>query len=250
MIKCIQLCKVILNITYIYDPAGHLDMLRACSNSSNLRQDTLVYALELRSLSCLVSSHYKWPIGLVYIANLINYLWKLLDPFPWGLYIDLEGSSTFLPLMLSMHIDKLGLSSYLYGTLFICITAYPSSCVGTTALWMECRWNCIVAVSAQCSAHQLPGCECSAKRSCTPLGCQNGACMGICGHIQPYIHEFTCIYKLKTCICIVFHPYVYLFILKYFYIYRYMLIQVHFGLHLVSFYNNTNSTIQYIEIKQ
>ena len=48
-----KVCKVILNITYIYDPAGHLDILRACSNSPDLRQDTLVCALEPRSLSCL-----------------------------------------------------------------------------------------------------------------------------------------------------------------------------------------------------
>ena len=48
-----KVCKLILNITYIYDPAGRLDMLRACSNGPDLHQDTLVCALEPRSLSCL-----------------------------------------------------------------------------------------------------------------------------------------------------------------------------------------------------
>ena len=37
----------------------------------------------------------KWPTGLAYIGNFINYLLYLPDPFPRGLWIDLEGSSTF-----------------------------------------------------------------------------------------------------------------------------------------------------------
>ena len=64
----------------------------------------------------------KWPTGLGYIGNIINYLWKLPDTFPRGLYKDLEGSRTFLPLMLSMHINRLGLFSHLYGTLLICLS--------------------------------------------------------------------------------------------------------------------------------
>ena len=51
----------------------------------------------------------KWPVGLAYIGNIINYLWHLPDPFPRGLWKELEGSSTFLPLMLLMHINRLGL---------------------------------------------------------------------------------------------------------------------------------------------
>ena len=65
----------------------------------------------------------KWPAGLVYIGNFINYLLYLPVPFPRGLCIDLEGSNTFLPLMLSMHINKLGLFSHLCGTLIICLFA-------------------------------------------------------------------------------------------------------------------------------
>ena len=53
-----KVCKVILNITYIYDPAGRLDILWAFSNGPDLRQDTLVCALEPHSLSYLVSSHH------------------------------------------------------------------------------------------------------------------------------------------------------------------------------------------------
>ena len=64
----------------------------------------------------------KWPKRLVYIGYSINYLLYLPAPFPRGLGIDLERSSRFLPLMLLMHIDRLGLLSHLYGTSFICIT--------------------------------------------------------------------------------------------------------------------------------
>ena len=55
-----------------------------------------------------------WPTGSAYVGNFINYLSYLLDPFPRGLLIDLEGDSTFLPLMLSVYIDRLGLFSHLY----------------------------------------------------------------------------------------------------------------------------------------
>ena len=40
-------------------------------------------------------------LGSVYIGNLLNYLTYLTDPFPRGVEIDLEGDSTFPPLMLS-----------------------------------------------------------------------------------------------------------------------------------------------------
>ena len=111
----------------------------------------------------------KRPIGSAYVGNLINYLWSFPDSFPWGLYIDLEGSSTFLALMLSMLIDRLDLFSHLYGTLFICITECLGSCISATALCMEVGWCCTAAMSAWCSAHQLAGYECTVKRSHTPL---------------------------------------------------------------------------------
>ena len=64
----------------------------------------------------------KWPTGLAYVGSFINYLLYLPDPFPRGLYIDLEGSSTFLPLMLSMFIERLGFFNHLYATLLICLS--------------------------------------------------------------------------------------------------------------------------------
>ena len=42
----------------------------------------------------------KWPIGLVNIVYFINYFFYLPVPFPRGLEVDLEGSNTFLILML------------------------------------------------------------------------------------------------------------------------------------------------------
>ena len=50
----------------------------------------------------------KWPAGLGFVGKIINYLCHLLSPFPRGLWKDLEGSSTFLLLMLLMHINRLG----------------------------------------------------------------------------------------------------------------------------------------------
>ena len=38
----------------------------------------------------------KWPTGSAYVGNSIDYLLCLPVPFPRGLGIDLEGSSTFL----------------------------------------------------------------------------------------------------------------------------------------------------------
>ena len=136
----------------------------------------------------------KRPTGLEYIGNLIYYLWNLPASFPWGLCIDLEGSSIFLPLTLSMHINRLGLLSHLYRTLFICITTCLGSCVGATALWMEVEWRCTAAVSAWCSMHQLLGCKCAVKRSHAPLGHQNSIYMGIYNHMKPYIYMHLHVY--------------------------------------------------------
>ena len=137
----------------------------------------------------------KLPSRSAYIANFINYLLYLFDPFPRGLGIDLKGSNTFLPLMLSMHINRLGLFSHLYGTLFICITICQDSWVGATALCMEVGWRCTIALSAWCITHQLSACEYTVMRSFTPLRCQNYVYISIYGHMQPYIHTFKCIYK-------------------------------------------------------
>ena len=43
-----------------------------------------------------VESMSKWPAGSVYIGKMIYYLIYLLDPFPRGLEVDIEGSSIFL----------------------------------------------------------------------------------------------------------------------------------------------------------
>ena len=72
----------------------------------------------------------KWPTGSVYGGNIIRYLSYLLAPFPRGLEVDLEGSNTFLPLTLSMHINRLGLYSHLYRCLFNHITSCRDSCAG------------------------------------------------------------------------------------------------------------------------
>ena len=80
-------------------------MVKACPNG---------YALTM----------FKWPAGLAYIGNFINYLLYLPATFPRGLWIDLEGGSTFLPLMILMHINRLGLFSHFYRTLaylFVCM---------------------------------------------------------------------------------------------------------------------------------
>ena len=67
---------------------------------------------------------FKRPAGSVHAESIINYLFYLLNCFPRGLEVDLEGSSAFLPLMLLMHIAILGLVVHLYGSIFNCITAY------------------------------------------------------------------------------------------------------------------------------
>ena len=48
----------------------------------------------------------KWPERLVYIGNIINYLFYFPVPFARGLEIDLEKSGIFPIFILSMDIDK------------------------------------------------------------------------------------------------------------------------------------------------
>ena len=132
----------------------------------------------------------KWPAGLAYVASFMNYLLYLPIPFPRGLCINLEGSSTFLPLTLSMHIDRLGLFSHLYRTSFNYLSVCPGRWVGTTTLCMEVGWHCTVAVSAWCSAHQFPGCEYAVKPLSAPLRRIYAAYMGIYGYMQVlYMHS-------------------------------------------------------------
>ena len=55
----------------------------------------------------------KWPEGIIQLGNTLYYLRYLFDPFFRGLEVDIEESSTFPTLVLSIHIDKLGLFYYL-----------------------------------------------------------------------------------------------------------------------------------------
>ena len=113
----------------------------------------------------------KRPEGLAYVGTFTSYLLYLPVPFPRDLGIDLEGSSTFLLSMLSIHINRLGLFSHLYENLLNCISMCMGSWVGATAFCMEIKWCSTIAVSAWCSAYQLPGCECAVKPLYIPLGC-------------------------------------------------------------------------------
>ena len=58
-------------------------------------------------------SIFKRPIGSVYISYLIYYITYLPIPFPRGIEVDLEESSIFPTLLLSMHTNSLGLFSQL-----------------------------------------------------------------------------------------------------------------------------------------
>ena len=83
-----------------------------------------------------------------------------------------------------------------------------------------------VAVSAWCSAHQLPGCECTGKRFCATFGCLIAMYISIYGHMQLYIHTFECKYNLQIYIyiyiyiyiCIIMRLFACLFVLICFYI--------------------------------
>ena len=125
----------------------------------------------------------KWPTRSVYIGNTIDYITYLPASFPRGLGIDLEGSSIFPTLILSMLIDRLSLFSQLYRCLFNCITLWQGSWAGTTALYMEVWLCCTIAIIVGCSTPQLPGFECAVKVSYAPLGCLHAIYMGIYGYI-------------------------------------------------------------------
>ena len=147
----------------------------------------------------------KWPARSVYVGNIFNYLIYLPDPFPRGLQVDLEGSSTFLTITPLVYMDRLCLFSHLYRSLFHSSTIWQGSWAGATAFCIDVGWHCTIAISAWCSTHQLPGCECAVKVSQEPLGCLNAACMGIYNHMEPYIHAFKCMYNLKIYTYILLH---------------------------------------------
>ena len=81
----------------------------------------------------------KWPAGSDYIGSIINYLTYLPDPFPKGIEVYVEGSSTFPILILSMHIIGLGLFNYLYRYLFNCIAMWQGSWDSATGIHMKVR---------------------------------------------------------------------------------------------------------------
>ena len=66
---------------------------------------------------------------------------------------------------------------------------------GTTALCMKLGWYCTIAVSAWCSAHQIPRCECAVKVSCKPL-----MSVSVLKHFEQYYYFryqfFLCYMKL------------------------------------------------------
>ena len=113
----------------------------------------------------------RWPTGFAYAGYILYYLIYHPDPFPRGLEVNLEGSSIFPTLKLSMHINRLGLFYHLWLRLFICLTAWQGSWVGAAAFHMEVEWCYTVAVSAWYSACQIPGCECAVKLLHAPFGC-------------------------------------------------------------------------------
>ena len=85
------------------------------------------------------------------------------------------------------------------------------SWAGATALYVEVKWHCTIAVSALYSVHQLPGCECAVKMFCKPLKHLYIKYMGIYSYMQPYIHVFNCIYKFKIYIHILLHLFLFFF---------------------------------------
>ena len=114
-----------------------------------------------------------------------------------------------------MHINQLGLFSNWYRTLLSCLSMFSGSWVGVIALCREVGWHYTEGISAWYSMHQLPGCECTVNRSCTPLRHQNSAYLSIFGYMQEYIQMCECIYNLQIYIiyvCIIL--YIYLYLLK------------------------------------
>ena len=107
----------------------------------------------------------EWYMQVILLITFCTFLILSLERAGRNLKVDLEGRSAFLPLRLSMHIDSLGLFSYLYGYLFNCITECQSNLAGAISLHMEVEKCYTVAISPWYSVHQLPGCECTVKRS-------------------------------------------------------------------------------------
>ena len=73
----------------------------------DITMTTIVKVSKCKSTPFLhAESMSKWLKGSVYIGSIIYKLIYLSDSFPGGLKIDLERSSTFPTLMLSMYIDS------------------------------------------------------------------------------------------------------------------------------------------------
>ena len=82
----------------------------------NVTMITIVKGTKLKSGPFeYAESMSKRPERSVCIGNIIYYLIYLLSPFPRGLEVDLDGSSTFPILMLSIQINRLGLFCHFYG---------------------------------------------------------------------------------------------------------------------------------------
>ena len=90
----------------------------------------------------------KRPVGLVYVGSFISYFLYLPVTFPRGLEINLEGSITFPIVTLLIYIKRLSLFNYLYKWLFNYVTVSQGGWAGTTALCIDFRWCCTIAVSA------------------------------------------------------------------------------------------------------
>ena len=73
----------------------------------NITMPTIVRVIKHKSgpFECAVNM-FKWPRRSIYIGNIVFYLIYLLATFPRSLEVDLEGSSTFPTLTLSMHTDR------------------------------------------------------------------------------------------------------------------------------------------------
>ena len=95
----------------------------------------------------------KWPAGSVYIGNIYYHLMYATSPFPRGLEVGLEGSSTFPTLTVSMlhrFIYLLCIAVFIH-----LVTIWQGIWAGAAAFLVEFEYYYTVAVLAWCSAHQL-----------------------------------------------------------------------------------------------
>ena len=125
LVRCFRKEKI-LGIKKIFHQknfsSGILAFLAFYNTSPKTNDATWIYTMFLsnnRVSECKsgpfedAQSMSKQPVGSAYLGNFINYLLYLPVPFPRGLCIYLEGNSIFLPLLLLIDIDRLGLFSHL-----------------------------------------------------------------------------------------------------------------------------------------